>query len=215
MTAQKNDPTLDVNDELSQATAEIHRAQNLQRMKDELLAEFKGSLVASQDESTIKPEQRRQQPIGAITKQQTEALRQLVDDQIRDGILSDTSQDHNAVNDFSEPIVAPAEAIGAKQYGYSFNSKKMAQGPTFFNLRIMCHCLGSAIKRHIEFSRNTFWFLDELNEAKDNERAFGLDAEDVADLEMSGFSYNLPDDLKIPTDGKKQEARDEYKRREK
>lgn len=53
----------------------------------------------------------------------------------------------------------------------------------------MCHCLGAAIKRHVDFSRNTYWFLDELNEAKENEKAFGLDKNEVEDLEMSGFSY--------------------------
>ena len=56
------------------------------------------------------------------------------------------------------------------KYGYSFNSKWVAQGPTFFNLRIMCMCLGKAMKRHIDFSKGTglmghnkvYWFLDEL-----------------------------------------------------
>ena len=36
----------------------------------------------------------------------------------------------------------------------------------FFNLRIMCHCLGKAIKCHTEFSRQTHWFLDDLNDEK-------------------------------------------------
>ena len=56
-------------------------------------------------------------------------------------------------------------------------------------MRIMCHCLGMAVKRHLDFSRNSFWFLDELNDQKANEKAFGLDASDVQDLEMSTFSY--------------------------
>jgi hypothetical protein len=44
------------------------------------------------------------------------------------------------------------------------NSKKVAQGPTFFNLRIMCHCLGRAMRRHCDFSKDTNWFLDEIKE---------------------------------------------------
>jgi len=79
----------------------------------------------------------------------------------------------------------------------------MAQGPHFFNLRIMCHCLGVAIKRHIDFSRGTYSFLDELNEAKENEKAFGLGKEDIEDLEQSGFSYCFRDDMKIATDEEK------------
>ena len=73
---------------------------------------------------------------------------------------------HEALNEFSEPLVSPDRKKEAMKYGYSFNSKKVAQGPTFFNLRLMCQYLGIAIKRHIDFSRNTYWFLDELNEVK-------------------------------------------------
>jgi len=111
-------------------------------------------------------------------------------------------------------MLASDKKIEALAYGYSFNSKKMAQGPTFFNLRIMCHCLGLAVKRHLDFSRNTFSFLDELNEVKENERAFGLDKNDIEDLEQSGFSYCFQDDLKIPTDDKKMAERDAYKAKE-
>ena len=53
----------------------------------------------------------------------------------------------------------------------SFNSKKMAMGPAFFNVRIICECLGKAIKRHIIFSQNKYWFLDELNKAKKERKA--------------------------------------------
>ena len=107
--------------------------------------------------------------------------------------------------------MSPDRKKQAKLYGYSFNSKKVAQGPTFFNLRLMCQYLGIAIKRHIDFSRNTFWFLDELNEVKANEKAFGLDKTDVDDLEMSRFSYQFQEDLKIPTDDQTQEKRVQYK----
>jgi len=78
-----------------------------------------------------------------------------------------------AVNDLSSPLLGKDDKAEAMNYGYSFNSKKVAQGPTFFNLRIMCHCLGKALKRHIEFSKGPggkpqhepetiCWFLDEL-----------------------------------------------------
>ena len=40
----------------------------------------------------------------------------------------------------------------AINYGYSFNSKKVAMGPTYFNIRIICECLGRAIRKHIDFS---------------------------------------------------------------
>lgn len=66
----------------------------------------------------------------------------------------------------SSPLLAKDKQQEAMNYGYSFNSKKVAQGPAFFNLRIMCHCLGKAMKRHIDFSNGEHWFLDELHEAK-------------------------------------------------
>jgi hypothetical protein len=121
---------------------------------------------------------------------------------------------NDAINDFSDPLVTPVRKKDAKLYGYSFNSKQVAQGPAFFNLRIMCHCLGHAIKRHLDFSRNTFWFLDELNEAKENEKAFGLDEKDVEDLAMFDFSYKFHSDLKIPTNEDKEQSRHEYKNTE-
>jgi len=51
-------------------------------------------------------------------------------------------------------------------FGHSFDSKKMAMGPAFFNLRLICDCLGRAIRRHIDYSQGIHWFLDELKEAK-------------------------------------------------
>jgi hypothetical protein len=53
----------------------------------------------------------------------------------------------------------------------------------------MCHCLGRAVKRHVDFSRSSYWFLDDLNDAKANEKAFGFKKEEVPDLEDSTFSY--------------------------
>ena len=56
-------------------------------------------------------------------------------------------------------------------------------GPGFMNLRFMCHCLAKAIKRHLEFSQGTHWFLQDLQMSKDQ-----------TDLE---FSYQMPSDLKL------------------
>ena len=63
----------------------------------------------------------------------------------------------------SSPLISADLKMEAFNAGHSFNSKKMAMGPAFFNLRIMCDCLGMAIKRHIDFSQNKYWFLDELH----------------------------------------------------
>ena len=75
------------------------------------------------------------------------------------------------------------EKMTAKEYGYSFGSKKVAMGPGFMNLRFMCHCLARAIKKHLEFSRGEHWFLQDLQKEQDD-----------IDLE---FSYQLPPDLRL------------------
>lgn len=71
-----------------------------------------------------------------------------------------------AVNNFESPLLDKQKRIEAINYGFSFNSKKMAQGPAFFNLRIMCDCLGKAIMRHIDYSEGELWFLDQKKEMK-------------------------------------------------
>jgi hypothetical protein len=55
-------------------------------------------------------------------------------------------------DDISLPLLSPNQRSEMMNYGLSFNSKKVAMGPSFFNVRIMCDCLGKAIKRHIDFS---------------------------------------------------------------
>lgn len=67
-----------------------------------------------------------------------------------------------AINDFGSPLLSKEDQKAAFLMGQSLNSKKVAQGPTFFNLRIMCHCLGRAMRRHCDFSQDTLWFLDEV-----------------------------------------------------
>ena len=77
-----------------------------------------------------------------------------------------------------------------KKHGYSFNSKLVAQGPHFFNLRIMCQCFGRAVMKHVEFSESVenkiCWFLDEMTQPEDDD--------------LASFSYEFKDDLKITTD---------------
>ena len=68
----------------------------------------------------------------------------------------------------SSPLLGKAAKEDAMLYGYSFNSKQVAQGPTFFNLRIMCQALGRALRRHCDFSKDTFNFLDEMRENDDD-----------------------------------------------
>ena len=75
------------------------------------------------------------------------------------------------------------DKVDARDYGYSFGSKKVAMGPGFMNLRFMCHCLARAIKRHIDFSNGELWFLQDLQARQED-----------TDLE---FTYKLPPDLKL------------------
>ena len=51
------------------------------------------------------------------------------------------------------PLLDKGEKLEARDYGYSFGSKKVSMGPGFVNLRFICHCLARAIKRHLEFSK--------------------------------------------------------------
>ena len=48
------------------------------------------------------------------------------------------------------------------EYGFSFGSKKVNMGPGFLNLSVMCECLGRAIKKHLEFSKGTYIFLEDI-----------------------------------------------------
>ena len=65
------------------------------------------------------------------------------------------------------PLLDKKEKLEARDYGYSFGSKKVAMGPGFINLRFMCHCLARAIMRHLEFSQGN-WFLQDLQSAEDD-----------------------------------------------
>jgi hypothetical protein len=83
----------------------------------------------------------------------------------------DATYIEGVANDLSLPLLSPDQRNEAMDYGFSFNSKKMAMGPAFFNVRIICDCLGKALRRHIDFSQNEFWFLDELHKAKKERKA--------------------------------------------
>jgi len=56
-------------------------------------------------------------------------------------------------------MISKDEKTKALDYGHSFGSKKVEMGPGFINLRFICHCLGRAIMKHMEFSRGEYWFL--------------------------------------------------------
>jgi hypothetical protein len=47
-------------------------------------------------------------------------------------------------------------------YGYSFGSKKVNMGPAFLDLKVMCKALGRAIMKHLQFSKGSYLFLDDL-----------------------------------------------------
>jgi hypothetical protein len=126
----------------------------------------------------------------------------------------------DAINDHSQPLLSPNDKKDALEYGYSFNSKQMAAAPAFFNLRIICDCLGRAIRKHIDFShqyegrelKRINWFLDELYEAKKQAKrekkklkqelaqVMGKELEESATSNVTAvtaFSYQFKDELKI------------------
>jgi hypothetical protein len=47
-------------------------------------------------------------------------------------------------------------------YGYSFGSKKVNMGPAFLNVKVMCQCLARAVMKHLEFSKGSYLFLEDL-----------------------------------------------------
>lgn len=100
------------------------------------------------------------------------------------------------MNNFKSPLLSKelrAEAVGL---GHSFGSKKVAAGPTFFNLRIVCECLGRALRRHLEFSFGVFWFLDDRAQARAITKGQTGD-EEPHDSAKTQFSYKFEDALKL------------------
>jgi hypothetical protein len=60
------------------------------------------------------------------------------------------------------PLINKDERVEAKDYGYSFGSKKVNMGPAFVDLRVMNQCLARAIMKHLDFSRGNYLFLEDL-----------------------------------------------------
>lgn len=50
------------------------------------------------------------------------------------------------------PLLDVKDMKEARDYGFSFGSKKVAMAPGFLNLRFMCHCLARALKMHLDFN---------------------------------------------------------------
>lgn len=87
----------------------------------------------------------------------------------------------------------------------------MAMGPAFFNLRLICDCLGRALRRHIVYSQGVFWFLDQLKDAKKERKDLkrqlaqfksgkGKEATDIEESgvsDLTAFTYDFKDDLKL------------------
>lgn len=128
----------------------------------------------------------------------------------------------DAINDFCKPLLEKYEREREFNLGYSFDSKKMAMGPAFFNLRLICDCLGKALRRHIEYSQGVFWFLDELKEAKKERKALKrqlaqfkqnpkdrpVDVEESGVSDVTAFTYDFKEDLKL-TASRRNKAQDE------
>ena len=68
----------------------------------------------------------------------------------------------------------------AREYGFSFASKKVGQAPSVVNLRFMCHCLARAVKKHLDFNPNDEHFL-----------------QDIETDTRYDFTYNFAKDLKL------------------
>ena len=60
------------------------------------------------------------------------------------------------------PLLEKDARQEAVDYGYSFGSKKVNMGPAFLNLRVMCKCLAKAIMKHLQYSKGTYLFLEDL-----------------------------------------------------
>lgn len=81
------------------------------------------------------------------------------------------------------PLLEKDEKNTAKEYGFSFGSKKVNMGPAFLNLDLMCRCLAKAVKKHLDYSKGKFLFLEDLQEESDRLQ----------------FSYKFNPNLKFPS----------------
>ena len=119
-----------------------------------------------------------------------------------------TADPEEPVADVGEPLLPRDQQLQALQYGHSFNSKKVHQGPTFFNLRLMCVCVGRAIHRHIEFSRGANggdnWLLDDL---KADQQRESINNTASSKPDQMDFTYNFKEQLKITTTPSKRQQK--------
>lgn len=81
------------------------------------------------------------------------------------------------------PLIQKDEIVEAREYGYSFGSKMVGQTTSMVNLRFMCHCLGRAVKMHLDFNPTNAHFLQDITTVEDNG--------------TNGFTYNFSKDLKL------------------
>ena len=81
-------------------------------------------------------------------------------------------------------MISKDEIKEAKDYGHSFGSKKVAQGPGYINLRFMCYCLAKAVSKHLEFNPTNALFLHDITTIEDDDP-------------VNGFTYNFSKDLKL------------------
>ncbi len=90
------------------------------------------------------------------------------------------------------PLLEKDERTTAKEYGFSFGSKKVNMGPAFLNLDVMCRCLAKAVKKHLDYSKGKFLFIEDLQEESDRLQA--------------DFSYKFNTNLKFPSIEQMEEA---------
>lgn len=64
-------------------------------------------------------------------------------------------------------------------------------GPAFLNLKLMCQCLARAVTKHLEFSKGSYLFLEDLKDHQNDE-----DDYDQMDESLK-FSYHFKKDLKL------------------
>jgi hypothetical protein len=91
---------------------------------------------------------------------------------------------------FSELIDKETKNI-ALNFGFSFDSKKVSEALGFLTIEGICDCFSVAIMRHIEFAKGRE-FIDDVE-------GFSISKSAVV-KELTNFSYNFKDELKIDFD---------------
>jgi len=115
--------------------------------------------VKSMEDKNSRPSDRSMQVSSQVTNQSDQQ-----------NTISSAPDQKSATNIYTTPLLSREKKTDAMDYGFSFDSKKIAMGPGFFNLRIICDCLGKAIRRHIDYSEGELWFLDDKLDLKRQRR---------------------------------------------